>query len=96
MKSRVKLKGRMKIFLQVGLVLGIVLAIVDGCIFLIDIRAGLLLSAFVVFYFAIICALLFYNKPIIMNELISFATQYGQIQRRLLREIGRASCRERV
>ncbi|MDD3206599.1 MAG: DHH family phosphoesterase [Lachnospiraceae bacterium] len=87
MKSRVKLKGRMKIFLQVGLVLGIVLAIVDGCIFLIDIRAGLLLSAFVVFYFAIICALLFYNKPIIMNELISFATQYGQIQRRLLRDL---------
>jgi len=29
----------------------------------------------------------FYNKPIIMNELVSFATEYGQIQRRLLREL---------
>ena len=30
---------------------------------------------------------MFYNKPIIINELISFATQYGQIQRRLLRDL---------
>ena len=29
----------------------------------------------------------FYNKPIIMNELISFATEYGQIQRKLLRDL---------
>ena len=28
-----------------------------------------------------------YNKPIIMNELVSFATQYGQIQKVLLREL---------
>ena len=26
----------------------------------------------------------FYNKPIIMNELMSFATEYGQIQKKLL------------
>ncbi len=32
-------------------------------------------------------SLYFYNKPVIMNELISFATEYGQIQRRLLREM---------
>ena len=29
----------------------------------------------------------FYNKPLIINELVSFATQYGQIQKRLLREL---------
>lgn len=31
--------------------------------------------------------LYFYNKPVIINELVSFATQYGQIQKRLLREL---------
>ncbi len=28
----------------------------------------------------------FYNKPVIINELVSFATQYGQVQKVLLRE----------
>lgn len=53
----------------------------------IDYRAGLLLGFFTLFYFAVTLSLYFYNKPVIMNELVSFATQYGQIQKRLLREL---------
>lgn len=53
----------------------------------IDYRAGLLLGFFAVFYFAVTLTLYFYNKPLIINELVSFATQYGQIQKRLLREL---------
>lgn len=53
----------------------------------IDYRAGLLLGFFTVFYFAVTLTLYFYNKPLIINELVSFATQYGQIQKRLLREL---------
>ncbi|MDD2970779.1 MAG: DHH family phosphoesterase [Lachnospiraceae bacterium] len=87
MKKRIRLKGKLKTYLQSSLYLGILLALVNVCIFLIDVKAGLLLAAFLIFYFAIVCALLFYNRPIIMNELISFATQYGQIQRQLLRDL---------
>jgi c-di-AMP phosphodiesterase-like protein len=54
---------------------------------MIDYRAGLLLGFFVLFYFAVTLSLYFYNKPLIMHELISFATEYGQIQRKLLREL---------
>ncbi len=46
-----------------------------------------MLSIFTVIYLAITFILYFYNKPLIMNELISFATEYGQIQKRLLREL---------
>lgn len=87
MKNSVKLKGRMKSYLQSSLYLGFLLIAVDILIYFIDIRAGLVLSCFIVFYLAIILSLMFYNKPIIINELISFATQYGQIQRRLLRDL---------
>lgn len=87
MKNSVKLKGRMKSYLQSSLYLGFLLIAVDVLIYFIDIRAGLVLSCFIVFYLAIILSLMFYNKPIIINELISFATQYGQIQRRLLRDL---------
>ena len=87
MKNSVKLKGRMKSYLQSSLYLGFLLIAVDVLIYFIDVRAGLVLSCFILFYLAIILFLMFYNKPIIINELISFATQYGQIQRRLLRDL---------
>ncbi|MCI8773678.1 MAG: DHH family phosphoesterase [Lachnospiraceae bacterium] len=87
MKNSVKLKGRMKSYLQSSLYLGFLLIAVDVLIYFIDIRAGLVLSCFILFYLAIVLSLMFYNKPIIINELISFATQYGQIQRRLLRDL---------
>ena len=54
---------------------------------MLDFRAGLLTFGFTIFYFAITLTLYFYNKPVIMNELISFATEYGQIQRKLLRDL---------
>lgn len=87
MKNNVRLKGRLKSYLQSSLYLGFLLMAVDVLIYLIDYRAGLVLSTFLILYFAIILSMMFYNKPIIMNELISFATQYGQIQRRLLRDL---------
>lgn len=87
MKKRIKLKGRIKTYLQFTIYLGILLCTVDAAMFLIDIRAGILLTCFTVFYFAITLSLYFYNKPVIMNELISFATEYGQIQRKLLRDL---------
>ncbi|MDR2888660.1 MAG: DHH family phosphoesterase, partial [Lachnospiraceae bacterium] len=56
-------------------------------IYLVNIFAGLILSCFVIFYFAILVSLLIYSRPAIMNELISFATEYGQIQKTLLQEL---------
>ncbi|MDE6388212.1 MAG: DHH family phosphoesterase [Lachnospiraceae bacterium] len=88
MKNSVKLKGRLKSYLQSSLYLGFLLIVVDILIYMIgDYRAGLILSGFIIFYIAIISSMMLYNKPIIMNELVSFATQYGQIQRRLLRDL---------
>lgn len=87
MKNNVRLKGRLKSYLQSSLYLGFLLVAVDVLIYMIDYRAGLVLSVFLILYFAIILSMMLYNKPIIMNELISFATQYGQIQRRLLRDL---------
>lgn len=87
MKNRIRLKGRIKTYLQFSIYLGILLLAVDMALFLLDYRAGLLTLGFTIFYFVITLMLYFYNKPIIMNELISFATEYGQIQRKLLRDL---------
>lgn len=87
MRKHIKLKGRIKTYLQFSIYLGVLLCAVNLAIYMVDLRAGGLLTGFLVFYFAVTLALYFYNKPVIMNELISFATEYGQIQRKLLREL---------
>lgn len=87
MKKRIKLKGRIKTYIQFCLYLGLLLVIVDVAMFIMDTRAAILLTGYIVFYFAITLSLYFHNKPVIMNELISFATEYGQIQKKLLRDM---------
>ena len=87
MKKRIKLKGHIRSYIKLCIYLGILLVAVDAAMFIIDLRAGALLAAYTVFYFALTLPLYFYNKPVIMNELISFATEYGQIQRKLLRDL---------
>ena len=87
MKKRIKLKGRIKTYIQFSIYLGVLLAAVNGAMFMIDIRAGGALAIFTVFYFGITLSMYFYNRRILINELVSFATEYGQIQRKLLREL---------
>jgi len=87
MKKRIKFKGRIKTYIKFSIYLGVLLCIVDVAMFMIAARAGLLLAGYLLAYFAVTLSLYFYNKPVIMNELISFATEYGQIQRKLLREM---------
>ncbi len=87
MKKRMRLKGRIKTYIQFSIYLGILLCVIDVAMFMVDYRAGLLLTGYTIFYLIITLTLYFYNKPIIMNELISFATEYGQIQRKLLRDL---------
>lgn len=85
--NKIRLKGRLRTYMQSTLLLGVLLVLVNIIIYMVSVPAGIVLSAFVVTYFIIVALLMNYNKPIIMNELISFATQYGQIQKQLLREL---------
>jgi len=87
MNKRIKVKGRIKTYLQFSIYLGILLVFVDVAVFLLDYRAGSIVAGFTLLYFIITLSLYFYNKPVIINELISFATEYGQIQRKLLRDL---------
>lgn len=87
MKQKLKIKGRLRTYLQTSLIMGIILAIVNAVIYFIDIRAGLVLTAFLAVYLLVTSILRYQNKSVMMNELVSFATQYGQIQRKLLRDL---------
>lgn len=87
MNRKVKLKGHLKEYLQTTLLLGVFLAVVNVGVYLLDITAGICVSGFWVVYLIATSALLFRSKPVIMNEFIDFATQYGQVQSKLLKEL---------
>ena len=86
-KTKIRVRGALRTYLNCSVYLGILLAMVNIGICLIDYRAGLLLSCFVLIYFAITLYLYLRNKSVVLNELVSFATEYGQIQRQLLKEL---------
>ena len=86
-KNRVKIKGKLKTYLRVFTYLGILLILVKLAVLTVDITAGLILIVFTGLYYVVVLYINFYNKPLIMNELVSFATEYGQIQKKLLREL---------
>ena len=86
-KTKIRIKGVLRTYLNVSVYLGILLAMINISIYLLDYRAGLVLSCFVLLYFGITMCLYLRNKSVVLNELVSFATEYGQIQRQLLREL---------
>lgn len=86
-KTKIRIRGALRTYLNCSVYLGILLAMVNIGICLIDYRAGLVLSCFVLIYFAITLSLYLRNKSVVLNELVSFATEYGQIQRQLLKEL---------
>ena len=86
MDKTIRLRGRLKQYIKFTLYLGILLLLVNIAIYLLDVRAGVLLSAFVLFYFVITLWLTAVNKRIVTRELINFATEYGQVQRTMIKE----------
>jgi len=87
MKKNVKLKGTHKMLFRSLLYLGFLLLGVNAAIYFLDLQAGLLLSFFVLVYFVIVCIMMHNSKSFVFHELVSFATEYGQVQRKLLREL---------
>lgn len=87
MNNRVKMKGRLANYFNAPVRLGFFLILVNLLIYITDLTAGIILSCFVVVYYAIVLSMYMNNRSMLMNELVSFATEYGQIQRKLLRDL---------
>ena len=63
------------------------LAVMTGVIYAIDPRAGIVAGIATAVYGLAAVAAYTYSRPVVHKELVSFATQYGQIQKRLLKEL---------
>ncbi len=56
-------------------------------IFRMDLKAGLLMLLFMLIYIVVIGIMYFYNKSLILADMVEFAAQYGIVQNTLLKEL---------
>lgn len=86
MNNNFKLKGRLRNYMIMPMLLTIVLALMNIPMYLYQLELGLLASAFTGIYFLVVSINYQRNKRLFVNELINFATQYGTVQKKLLNE----------
>ncbi len=87
MKRKVQLKGQLRRYVQWPLILSVLLLIMNLCMYPVSVKAGLVMSGFLVIYIVVVLLLYVKNRSQIYGDLVSFATQYGQVQRKLLKEL---------
>lgn len=85
--KKVKFKGKLRLYTMWPFILAIPLVIMNVVEYLTNRKAGYIASAGVLVYLIISIALYLSNKHSVLNELVSFATQYGQVQKQLLRDL---------
>lgn len=82
----IKFRGRLRSYVCSPLYLIGVFVLFNIPFYLIDTRAGICVSGFTGIYSITVIVTYFRNKPLLVNELINFATQYGSVQKKLLNE----------
>ena len=85
-KTNIKLKGKLHRYLNWPLYLTIVLILMDVAMYAQDIQMGAEFSGFIVLYVIIVLISNRRNRPLLINELVNFATQYGTVQKQLLND----------
>ena len=85
-KTNIKLKGKLRRYLNWPLYLTIVLILMDVAMYAQDIQMGAEFSGFIVLYVIIVLISNRRNRLLLINELVNFATQYGTVQKQLLND----------
>ncbi|MCR4670477.1 MAG: DHH family phosphoesterase [Saccharofermentans sp.] len=87
MSRNMGFKGHVRGYVLWPLLFSILLILFNTGMYFLDRRAGIVTTVFVVIYITIALVLYFKSRTIVLNEFVSFATKYGQVQRQLLRDL---------
>ena len=80
MKNKnMRLKGQLRMYMQWPLIMTILLLAMNIWMYMTDQKAGLTMTVFVIIYAMIVGLLYFYNRSLILADLIQFSTQYKGI-----------------
>ncbi len=86
-KRKMRLKGQLRMYMHWPLIMTVLLIAMNIWMYMIDKRAGLIMSVFIIIYLGIAGSLYFYNRSLILADLIQFSVQYKGIENTLLKEL---------
>ena len=86
-KRKMRLKGQLRMYMHWPLIMTVLLIAMNIWMYMIDKRAGLIMSVFIIIYLGIVGSLYFYNRSLILADLIQFSVQYKGIENTLLKEL---------
>ncbi|MDD7739810.1 MAG: DHH family phosphoesterase [Lachnospiraceae bacterium] len=87
MKSKMKLSGQLKKYMRWPFILSALMIVMNVFMYFVSFKAGMWFTLFVVIYILAASFLYYSKRPLVVNELITFATEYGQVQKHLIQEL---------
>ena len=85
--NKIKFAGRLKSYMILPILLSLLLIAMNVVMYFIQVTAGIWFTVCVGIYVVIVLSMYFRSRPKIMNEMITFAAEYGQVQKRLLQDL---------
>ena len=77
----------MRSYLRWPLILSILMLVMNIGMYFVDVMAGMWFTLFFAVYVIAAAVLYYRQRPQVINELITFATEYGQVQKHLIQEL---------
>ncbi|MCQ2542825.1 MAG: DHH family phosphoesterase [Lachnospiraceae bacterium] len=87
MAKKVKVKGKLRLYFVLLIAFGIILTFINIPIYFLNIFSGLVISLFLIIYFIGLFVMWAYLQRYIVDEMVNFAMGFGQIQKKLLKEL---------
>ncbi len=87
MNKKFKLRGHLKHLTRWPLYLTVLLIALNVLVYMIDCKAGLVVTLGTLIYVACAVGILLYHRPQMFNDLIAFASQYEVLEKRVLEDL---------
>lgn len=85
--KNVRLKGQLKVYMYWPVIMTVLLIAMNFWMYWVNRKAGVVMSVFIIVYAVIVGGLYFYNRSLILADMIQFSSQYKGIQNTLLQEL---------
>jgi c-di-AMP phosphodiesterase-like protein len=87
MRGKIKPSNVLKAYFLWPILLTLLLVCMNLCVYVINKKAGFVTSAFVLVYFIVAIGMFYFNRHVIITGMVHYAMDYGQVQKRLLKEL---------
>ena len=74
-KKDVRLKGQLRMYMQWPVIMTVLLAAMNIWMYMVDRKAGGMMSVMVIIYMVIVGVLYVYNRSLILADMVQFSTQ---------------------